>query len=114
MTNDNRLSSNDHPSEDETEEVDFEPEAGPIMLPHGASCATCAYSDLAQPNPQVLQRVRLCRRHPPVPVLVQQQTAQGVQGSFLTVFPTVADTMVCFEFDENPTALNGVIPTGLG
>jgi len=75
---------------------------GPIELPPGASCGTCAYAHTVKvPVPskivgqQSTRDMRICRRFPPVPVAIH--TAQGV--TMTAQPPVVADTEFCYEYD---------------
>jgi hypothetical protein len=76
---------------------------GPIELPVGASCATCAYSfTLAVPTDSVIagakstREARFCKRFPPNAVVIPQPN-----GSFAIVGNPVpvGDEYVCFEYD---------------
>lgn len=83
------------------------PDEGAIILPAGAACKGCHYSDLIRMGNDI-KTVRICRRFPPGPVFMPN--AQG--GVLISSPPQVPDDYVCFEFDakEGPA----VIPTGLG
>ena len=83
-----------------------EPE-GAIILPPGASCKGCHYSDLIRIQGNI-QSVRICRRHPPGPYYMA--TPQG--GVVMSSPPQVPDDYVCFEYDARETP--ALIPTGLG
>lgn len=69
------------------------------------SCATCRFSTLERPQPNLIQTVRVCRRQSPVPVLVQTPGGAGI----LATFPTVNDALWCHQWtassDEKTTAL---------
>jgi hypothetical protein len=80
---------------------------GPIVLPFGASCKKCAYSDTIRIQGNI-QSVRICRRHPPSAYFIP--TPQG--GSVMSSPPQVPDDYVCFEYDEREAP--EIIPTGLG
>lgn len=83
------------------------PDEGPILLPPGAACKTCHYSELIRMEGQI-QSVRICRRSPPGVVFMP-----NAQGGILTASPPqVPDDYVCFEYDERVAP--AVIPTGLG
>jgi len=87
-------------------------EDGPIDLPANAACGRCIYSRLVE-VPGQLVRVRICKRFPPVPVLIPSQGPGGRPVLNITVqAPAVADTDFCYEFDESDTA--SLVPTSLG
>ena len=82
-------------------------EEGPIILPPGAACKSCHYSDVIRIGAEV-RTVRTCRRFPPAPVFMP-----NAQGGVLTSSPPqVPDDYVCFEYDEKEGP--ALIPTGLG
>lgn len=83
------------------------PDDGPILLPPGASCKGCHYSDVIRISGSI-QSVRICRRFPPNAVFMP-----NVQGGVLSSQPSqVPDDYVCFEYDARE--LPALIPTGLG
>lgn len=89
---------------------------GPIQLPEGACCGTCAYSGLVEvlvpgkiAGSEVKTARRFCRRNPPVPMMIPTSpTTAIISGQF----PPVEDTSVCFEFDIAPVGLLGDAPNG--
>lgn len=94
------------------EVLDDGADEGPIVLPEGASCATCAYSALVQPEPNAIQRVRVCRRMPPAPLVIPTPGPDGRPVLQITAQnPIVADQYFCYEWDQ---AVATLIPTGLG
>lgn len=84
---------------------------GPIVLPEGANCGTCAYSTLIQPAPNAIKRVRVCQRMPPSPVVIPTPGKDGPVLNIVAQFPVVDERVVCFEWDQAEATL---IPTGLG
>ena len=80
---------------------------GPIILPPGAACKNCAYSDLIRIQGSI-QSSRICRRNPPSAYYVPNQ--QG--GMLLSSPPPVPDDYACYEYDAKTAP--AIIPTGLG
>jgi hypothetical protein len=89
---------------------------GPIVLPQGASCSTCAYSTIItvetpgrlHGSVQKVER-RFCRRNPPTALLVPT----GPQTAGLSAqFPPVDENMVCFEWDMAAVGLLPDAPNG--
>lgn len=82
-------------------------EEGPIVLPAGAACKKCHYSDTIRIQGEI-KTVLICRRHPPAPVFMPSP-----QGGVLTSSPPqVPPDYVCFEYDAKMAP--ALIPTGLG
>lgn len=84
---------------------------GPIELPPGAGCGTCAYSFVTTvempgriAGSTVKENRRFCRRMPPVPMLVPTGPHQA---TMISQPPPVTDEMVCFEYDMAPLGLLG-------
>lgn len=104
---------------------DLEESDGPIILPPGASCKTCHYSDVIRIQGNI-QSARICRRFPPssyfVPApppppgraIITGNAAPQAQamGSLMSSPPQVPDDYVCYEYDEREAP--ALIPTGLG
>jgi hypothetical protein len=92
----------------EHDEPEYEDE-GPIVLPPGACCGTCAYSatvEVEVPGKIATRKEarRFCRRNPPLAMLIPT----GPQTATLAAqFPPVADESVCFEYDMAPVNLVG-------
>lgn len=84
---------------------------GPILLPPGATCATCAYSfTVSVPGTSVIQGAqgvptvkRFCRRHPPTSIVLYAQQGGTITGQP----PPVDDGYVCFDFDPATPTLFG-------
>lgn len=86
---------------------------GPIVLPAGANCTTCAYA--IQITVEVPARIQgstkkesrlFCRRNPPTAMLIPT----GPQSAGLSAqFPPVDENTVCFEYD---VAMTGLLANG--
>lgn len=85
-----------------------EEDDGPIVLPPGAACKGCAYSDVIRVQGNI-QSVRICRRMPPSAYFIMDGRGGG---AVMSSPPQVPDDFVCFEYDEKVTP--NLIPTGLG
>lgn len=109
------------PPEDLAEESD-----GPIILPPGAACKTCHYSDVIRIQGNI-QSARICRRFPPSSYFVPSPPPPpgraiitggnaapqaAAMGSLMSSPPQVPDDYVCYEYDEREAP--ALIPTGLG
>lgn len=88
-------------------------EDGPIELPPGASCKTCAYSFTTPVESQGLiagatskREARFCRRFPPSAMVMPNQQGLALVGQP----PPVGDDYVCYEYDTAVLSLTG----GLG
>lgn len=79
------------------------PDEGPILLPAGATCKNCHYSELIRLQGNI-QSVRVCKRHPPSAYFVP--TPQG--GAIMSSPPQVPDDYVCFEYDKREPVLTPV------
>jgi hypothetical protein len=89
---------------------------GDLTLPENAACLTCEFSELVQViGPQgeisVGQTQRVCRRFPPVPVMLPIQMGAQMGAGLRGVTPPVRDEDFCFEYSER--AEPEVEPTGL-
>lgn len=91
--------------EDDSEDVD----EGPIVLPDGATCATCAYAhmrDVEVPGKIQGSTVkvprRFCLRYPPSPVLIPMG---GQNAGIVSQHPAVDDSDICYEYDIAPVGL---------
>ncbi len=85
-------------------------------LPENAACGTCEFSELVQvigPGGEISvgQTQRVCRRFPPVPVMLPIQMGAQMGAGLRGVSPPVRDEDFCYEYSER--ADPEVEPTGL-
>lgn len=88
----------------------------PTELPENAACGTCEYSELVQvigPDGSIVlgQSQRVCKRFPPVPVMVPIPMGQQMGAGLRGVPPPVSDADFCYEYSERTDP--EVEPTGL-
>lgn len=65
------------------------------------SCETCVFMTREKPNPNILETIMVCRRHPPGSVAIP--TPQGIAN--MTTFPTVNPATWCFEYTAQTVKL---------
>jgi hypothetical protein len=67
------------------------------------TCKTCRYREELPIDPNNLQRMAICKRFPPTPVLMP---AAPQQMQIVPMFPLAADDMHCFEHSPAEIKLN--------
>ncbi len=68
------------------------------------NCGTCTFHDtqpVAMPDgtPVIGKDQMICRRFPPVVVLMQVPSPQGISMNLMPMFPPVNDGMWCYEHE---------------
>jgi len=91
-------------------------DAGDLSMPENAACEKCEFSELVQVigpdgSIQVGQSQRVCKRFPPVPVMLPIPMGSQMGAGLRGVSPPVRDDDYCFEYQERTGT--EIEPTGL-
>ena len=87
-----------------------------ISLPENAACGTCEFSELVQvigPDGSIVvgQSQRVCKRFPPVPVMIPIPIGNQMGAGLRGVPPPVRDNDMCYEYQLRDG--EEIEPTGL-
>lgn len=76
----------------------------------GRACGTCRFVDVVAIDPGTLQKIRVCRRFPPMPVIQVGPNGQpGMSMQFPNAHPMVWETHYCHEYaPEIPSAIKQI------
>ncbi len=66
------------------------------------SCETCAFHESRFAPPPSIERLNICRRNPPTPVMIQ--TPQG--AGQMSVFPMVTAESWCYQWTPDASKLH--------
>ena len=91
-------------------------ESDNITLPDNPACGTCEFSELVQvigPDGSIVvgSTQRVCKRFPPVPVMIPIPMGQQMGAGLRGVSPPVRDDDMCYEYQERTEP--EIEPTGL-
>lgn len=89
---------------------------GDLDMPENAACGTCEFSELVQvigPDGAIVlgQSQRVCKRFPPVPVMIPIPIGNQMGAGLRGVSPPVRDDDFCYEYQERKEP--EIEPTGL-